>query len=375
MTDPLALDIWKRRQSLQPGASPRRLSMQITNLCNSRCTMCSIWEIYRDDKALYRQELTGAEWLRVADLAIDHGVRSIDVTGGEPFLKEGVTELLGHVLGRTGFVAVTTNALQPRRILTEVERILEGAPKDSLFVVSVSLDGFSDTYAEIRGVKNGFARAEKLLRGLVALREKYPQLSQQISFTIMDANVDELEPLMEHALGTGLIREPDDFNFRPVASGHYYAKENTVAHREKITAAVQRLCDKYAFRRTLPFIEKIPQSVREPDRLILPCYALFASMWIDPYGGVAPCVTMTEDVVGNIRDTDLDILPIWTGLQAQQARERIGKGNCAVCWTDCQAMESLEYEAAGAASGLAPTTAAAGTGVGAGADAGAGAVG
>lgn len=321
--------------------------MQITNLCNSRCTMCSIWQIYRDDKSLYRQELTGAEWLRVADLAISQGVRSIDITGGEPFLKEGVTELLGHILGRTGFVAVTTNALQPRRILEAVEKVLKGSPDDSLFVVSVSLDGFSDTYAKIRGVDDGFARAEKLLRGLAALREKYSRLSQQISFTIMDENVDELEPLMEHALSSGLVREPDDFNFRPVASGHYYAKENKTAHRDKLVAVVRGITEKYDFQRTRPFIEKIPQSVLEPDRLILPCYAMFASLWIDPYGGIAPCVTMTEDVIGNLRDTDLDIMPIWTGYKAQQSREKIAKGNCAVCWTDCQAMESIEYEAAG----------------------------
>lgn len=81
--------------------------------------------------------------------------------------------------------------------------------------------------------------------------------------------------------------------------------------------------------------------------MILPCYAMFASMWIDPYGGVAPCVTMTEDVLGNVKDHDLDILPVWHSQQAQDSRDKIGKDNCAICWTDCQAMESIEYESAG----------------------------
>ncbi|WP_274912756.1 radical SAM protein [Streptomyces sp. WZ-12] len=347
MTDPLAAKVRELRIVGLPRPVPKRMSVQITNLCNSRCTMCSIWEIYRQNKGLYHEELTGAEWFRVVDRAIDHGVTSIDITGGEPFLKEGVVDLLSLIVRRTGFTAVTTNALQPVRILGMVESVLAQAPADSLFVVSVSLDGFADTYAEIRGVKKGFARAERLLRGLGKLRERYPQLNQQISFTIMDSNVDELPDLMAYALESGLIREPDDFTFRPVASGHYYAQENNVENRDKLVRTVTELRDKYQFKRTLPFIEKIPQSVTEPGRMILPCYAMFASMWIDPYGGVAPCVTMTEDVLGNVKDHDLDILPVWHSQQAQDSRDKIGKDNCAICWTDCQAMESIEYESAG----------------------------
>ncbi|MFD3590372.1 radical SAM protein [Streptomyces sp. NPDC058683] len=348
MTDPMAVEVRRLRELGLPRPVPRRMSMQITNICNSRCTMCSIWEIYRENKGLQSTELTGEEWLRVAGLALDQGVTSIDVTGGEPFLKEGVVELLSLVLQRTGFTAVTTNGLQPKRILGMVEKILAAAPADALFVVSVSMDGFSDTYARIRGVKNGHARVHQLLRGLGELRERYPQLSQQISFTIMDENVDELPTLMDEALRTGLVREPDDFNFRPVASGHYYAKNNNLEGRDRLVRTVEEVRRRFQFRRTLPFIEKIPLSVVEPSRMILPCYAMFASLWVDPYGGIAPCVTMTEDVMGNVRDTGFDILPIWNGHLAQQSRRRIQRDECAVCWTDCQAMESIEYETAGA---------------------------
>ncbi|MGW0651789.1 radical SAM/SPASM domain-containing protein [Streptomyces umbrinus] len=348
MTDPLAVEVRRLRKMGLPRPVPRRMSMQITNLCNSRCTMCSIWQIYRENKGLYATELSGAEWLRVAESAIEHGVSEIDVTGGEPFLKEGVVDLLSLILRRTSFTAVTTNGLQPRRIVDMVEQVLTEAPADSLFVVSVSLDGFRETYGQIRGVAKGYERAEQLLRDLGKLRERYPQLNQQISFTIMDENVDELLPLMEHALATGLIREPDDFTFRPVASGHYYAQQNKLAARDRVIEVVEEAKARYGFRRTLPFIERIPQSVSDPGRLVLPCYAMFTSLWVDPYGGVAPCVTMTEDVLGNLRDTEFDLLPLWRSSQAQQSRESIKAGNCAICWTDCQAMESIEYEGAGA---------------------------
>lgn len=324
------------------------MSLQITNLCNSKCTMCGIWKIYRgEDRRLLEGELAGPEWIRLVDRALARGVESFDVTGGEPFLKEGIADLLALMLRRTGFAAVTTNALQSGRILGAVRKVLAQAPRDSLFVVSVSLDGFDGTHAAVRGVRHGAARARELLRELGRLRREYPQLSQQISFTIMEENADEMPELMAEALRSGLIEEPDDFSFRPVASGHYYAQSNILENRRKVVRVIDRVQRDHEFRRTLPFVEKMSQSVLEPDRMILPCYAMFASLWIDPYGGVAPCVTMTGDVIGNVRETDFDILPIWLGHQAQQSRERIARDECAVCWTDCQALESIEYESAG----------------------------
>ncbi len=345
MTDPSASLVWRNRKLLLPRPVPRRISLQITNLCNSKCTMCSIWEIYHQDKALHRTELSGEQWLTVVNNAIDSGVMSIDITGGEPFLKEGVGALLSTVLRRTGFAGVTTNALQPERILREIRNVLAEAPDDSLLAVSVSMDGFPGTYAKVRGV-DGHGSVVRLLRELDALRGEYPQLNQQISFTIMDENVDEMPALMAYALDEKLIREPDDFTFRPVASGHYYAAENRLLQAQKVADTVTELQGRHSFRRTLPFISKIPQNVLEPKRMILPCYAMFASLWIDPYGGVAPCVTMTEDVIGNVRDTGFDLRPIWEGRRADEARQRIAAEKCAVCWTDCQATESLEYEAA-----------------------------
>lgn len=80
------------------------MSLQITNLCNSKCTMCSIWKIYRGvDREFLDRELTGAEWLCPVERSLAQGVESFDVTGGEPFLKDGITDILALMLRRTVF--------------------------------------------------------------------------------------------------------------------------------------------------------------------------------------------------------------------------------------------------------------------------------
>jgi hypothetical protein len=75
----------RRALGLAP-AVPRRITVQVTNLCDSRCSMCHIWRIYLEDKPLATRELSGDEWRLVLINALQRGVCHIDVTGGEPFL-------------------------------------------------------------------------------------------------------------------------------------------------------------------------------------------------------------------------------------------------------------------------------------------------
>lgn len=77
----------------------------------------------------------------------------------------------------------------------------------------------------------------------------------------MEENVEEMPALIAEALQSGLIREPDDFNFRPVTSGYYYAQNKVIESRHKIIRAIEEIRQRHQFRRTLPFIEKMPQSI------------------------------------------------------------------------------------------------------------------
>ncbi len=91
-------------------------------------------------------------------------------------------------------------------------------------------------------------------------------------------------------------------------------------------------------------IEGFKENLRNPHKMPLPCQAFFVSCLIDPYGGVVPCITLTDKIIGNLRDTSYDLLPLWESDKAAGRRKVIKDGNCAVCWTDCQAFENLLYQ-------------------------------
>lgn len=305
--------------------------------------MCNIWRIYREGPERLSDELTGREWTTLVEKAVAGGVGQIDVTGGEPFLKRGVVELIATILRLLGFTSVVTNAVAPEMTIRKVESILDRSPPGSTLHVTVSIDGLPATDAELRGLPDAYERACHLLELLRELQSRHHGLVVNVSFTLQRENLHELAPLLDALLQAGLIESPERFYFRPVSSLHYYRATNPSPDALAAIREVERAQERFGFEGSRDFIEGIKTSIAEPGRMIVPCYALFASCWIDPYGNVSPCVTMTQDHLGNVREHDLDLAAIWRSERADSLRARIAADACPVCWTDCQAYESLSY--------------------------------
>ena len=72
----------------------------------------------------------------------------------------------------------------------------------------------------------------------------------------------------------------------------------------------------------------------------MPCHALRASCFIDPWGTVYPCITYSRPV-GRLRETGMRLDPIWNGPDARQLQREIWDGQCPQCWTACEAYQSI----------------------------------
>ncbi|MBF8278112.1 MAG: hypothetical protein HW390_3185 [Candidatus Brocadiaceae bacterium] len=56
--------------------------------------MCNVWQTYRtDNNRKLKDELNKDELLQIANGLINTGTKHIDITGGEPFLKDGIVDL------------------------------------------------------------------------------------------------------------------------------------------------------------------------------------------------------------------------------------------------------------------------------------------
>lgn len=273
-------------------------------------------------------------------------VTSIQVTGGEPYLREDLPELINAIRGnlpRTT-IWIPTNGLTPRRIETATREILHDADGIRLGV-SVSIDGIRGTHDAIRGIQGGFERAVETLRRLRSLREDHAGLSVSVGMTVTNGNYVELPEVWSLARGSGV-----DFSFRPVNFSDIYYRNREASPTpsdcaERLLPTLQSmgktLIETKGLRHAvtnLRYMQGALDHIRDPGGRRLPCRAASASFFIDPYGNVYPCLFI-ENALGNVKDERLS--KIWRSKAAGEARTLISNGNCPGCWVECEAYREI----------------------------------
>ena len=149
---------------------PRQLQINVTFRCNSRCTMCNIWQM--ED----RPEMDLAQFSAVLKDPLFDGIERLTLAGGEPSLRSDLvplTELFIHRMSELKSLTLVTNGLAVERILADSRALLKLCTERGINLnVSVSLDGVGAVHDEMRNVPGAFARVEKCLQGLKELQSE-----------------------------------------------------------------------------------------------------------------------------------------------------------------------------------------------------------
>jgi len=109
------------------------LRVSVTDRCNLRCIYCNPLGTYgREDPAGL---LSFDEICRVVRLGAECGIRRVRLTGGEPLLREGITDLVRRLAATPGVedLALTTNG-------AFLESMAAGLKEAGLRRVNISLD-------------------------------------------------------------------------------------------------------------------------------------------------------------------------------------------------------------------------------------------
>jgi MoaA/NifB/PqqE/SkfB family radical SAM enzyme len=250
-------------------------------------------------------------------------MRFANITGGEPFLRTDIGEVLEVVRERAARVVISTNGY-----LTE--RILELAARFPDVGFRVSLEGMPSANAELRGLPDGFERALRTILGLRALGVR------DIGFgiTLSDRNADDLLVLYELAEAMGL-----EFATAAVHNSYYFHKhDNVIGDKERVAGNLEALSrrllktkrPKNWFRAW--FNMGLANYVRGGPR-ILPCRMGTDVFFVDPAGEVRPCNAM-EVSMGSLKEKPFD--EIWKGAAAHEVRDLV-----AACERDCWMIGSV----------------------------------
>ena len=162
-----------------------RVLWEITNTCNYHCSYC----IFSSETIKYENELTTDEVKRTIRELKDNNFTYIKFTGGEPFTRKDMTEILKYAKELGFDMDISTNAsLITENIAKEL--------KDIKFpMVHVSLDGANKIVHEFVRGKDTFDRT---LRGIKYLAQN--NIYTRIGTVIYKKNEDSLENIVKLAI-------------------------------------------------------------------------------------------------------------------------------------------------------------------------------
>lgn len=161
------------------------LYLYLTGWCNLNCKHCWIEpsfgteDSYKDVVPLDVLEKTITE-------AKDLGLATVKLTGGEPFLREDIMDLISMLMKKQIYIQIETNGT----LLTD--DICEKLSQIKRLGISISLDGFeSSSHDEFRGVKGAF---KKTVEGAGNLKKH--GIGFQVIYSVYKGNLDNIEKTM-----------------------------------------------------------------------------------------------------------------------------------------------------------------------------------
>ncbi len=290
------------------------ISLILTKRCNAKCQMCNCHLNPTKPEKEFSPSL------------IDKlpQMKSTTLTGGEPFLRNDIEEILKRLHGKTDRILINTNGYF-------TERICEVCAEFPSVGVRISIDGNEKTHDAIRGIPDIYSHAMDTIERLIKIRGKH---DLGIGFCVQDCNYTELIPTFEWAEKRGL-----EFGFSVVQNSSFFNKsDNEIKQEECVLKELQKLTQgylksnnprKWARAYFSKGAEKYVQNMEKPLR----CDAGRTSFFVGPYGDVMPCNDFPEDVVmGNLNEQSWDeIVNSDRGKQVVRMCE-----NCNInCWSIC----------------------------------------
>jgi len=315
---------------------PFTVAFSVTGLCNSRCVLCNVWAC-----GTRQPELETWEWEKLIAQIGPH-VKFYTYTGGEPFLRDDLPQLLAlpFKYGRPSYLTLSTNCLDPERIREHLETFFRMRKRNghgTVVYCNLSVDGIGEQHDDLRGVKGNFSKVLQTIEYLKEIRSKRDELRIGIHTVVSRLNVNNIQTIYNYFMplpyvdsmaceiaeerrellnmGTGIGPSSNDFQEAILAL------TNMLLDDRKLDETVKTLRVMY-----YGFVERWLATGQQP----LPCFAARASCQITPEGQVVSCGVRWREqgLIGDLREHNYDFMKIWHSTQAASVRRSIRKLEC-----------------------------------------------
>jgi MoaA/NifB/PqqE/SkfB family radical SAM enzyme len=172
----------------KPLVGPHWIYISLTNKCPLDCRMCGVKYLNKN------MELTTGQLKKIIrEIKQYRGEQCILFTGGEPFLRKDIFELIKYSCS----LGLPTEVVSNGQLIND--KLAERIVKSGLQNIAISLDGATaETYESVRMVPGSFEKAKKAIMLLAQKKQENKGHGPQISAwtTMMKQNIPELYEIM-----------------------------------------------------------------------------------------------------------------------------------------------------------------------------------
>ena len=320
--------------------------------CNLRCKSCNFWQgIYKKeaDEILSTEEARG-----LLDEISEWGIPSLVITGGEPFMRPDIRQVLEYAVKKVQYVRLQTNGTF---LDEEMARFLVHIGLDEIWI---SVDGRRETHDRIRGVAGTYDKVvvglENVLRAKEQAGSPYPVIL--VNAVICSENLEEVEDILDLAgrfrAGEVLFNYLADVDEETIRATEAALQRDEVFSQQfstqgRLTTREHRLPEKSIkrIRKTgealgmVTFIDPLLITGEDYRPIKGHCLMLWSNIMLSPYGEVIACQMLDRCVMGTVRDRPLK--EIWNGPEFEQLRIKARQG-FPICGQCCVARTTLSAQ-------------------------------
>ena len=215
------------------GRPVRDLRISVMDRCNFRCPYCMPREKYHERYRFLgsHERLSFDEIVRLCRLFAKLGVRKLRLTGGEPLLRTGLSDLVGDLADIPGVedIALTTNGVLLSRHAAELKAA-------GLERITVSLDSLDpEVFARMSG---GFGGLKDVLDGIEHARQAGLDPIKINAVIQRGLNDHTALDLVERFRGTGIIVR--FIEYMDVGNRNDWQPERVVPSKELVARIAER---------------------------------------------------------------------------------------------------------------------------------------
>jgi len=261
---------------------------------------------------------------------------SFNVTGGEPFLRKDLPEVLKEIHKRNFGIYLLTNGTL---VDSERARMLSDLPVRG---VQVSLEGPEEIHEKIRG-KRSFSSA---IRGIECLRDA--DIKVTINVTLSEINAGYFDDMVTIATNLGVSR----LGFsRLVPYGRGFNLLGNLLGKERLREVYEKILGRKKSGIEVvtgdPIASQVNREISDDVDDSFPiggCAAAVSGLTLLPDGTVTPCRRLGIPIGNILRDSLREIWATSDVLNALRDRNAY-KGKCRTCkrWSVCRGCRAIAY--------------------------------